>query len=207
MKRRLPLLITLFVGLILIIQFFSPGLSYIQEKLIIYLYTIGSAALLLGIISLVKINALRIKRREENWAYSIPLLIALFGMSTIGIGWGIGEKTVFYWLFIYIMTPMSATMFSLLAFFVASAAYRAFRARNKEAAMLLIAAVIVMLGRVPIGSAGIFSYLKLDYLSNWIMNYPNTIGQRAIMIGAALGVVAISLRIILGIERTYMAEE
>ncbi|MGQ9705389.1 MAG: hypothetical protein ACUVWP_00085 [bacterium] len=207
MKRRLPLLITLFVGLILIIQFFSPGLSYIQEKLLTWFYTITTAALWLGIISLIRVNVIRIKRKQENWAYSIPLLIALFGMGFIGWAWGIGENTVFYWLFINIMTPMSATMFSLLAFFVASAAYRAFRARNKEAAMLLIAAVIVMLGRVPIGSAGIFSYLKLDYLSNWIMDYPNTIGQRAIMIGAALGVVAISLRVILGIERTYMAEE
>ena len=42
-------------------------------------------------------------------------------------------------------------MYSLLAFFVASASYRAFRAKNREATILLIAAFIILLGRTPLG--------------------------------------------------------
>ena len=41
----------------------------------------------------------------------------------------------------------------------------------------------------------------------WIMNSPNLAGQRSIMIGIGLGVVAMSLRVILGIERTYLGED
>ncbi|MCK4655598.1 MAG: hypothetical protein KAT85_01165, partial [candidate division Zixibacteria bacterium] len=97
--------------------------------------------------------------------------------------------------------PMMSTMFSMLAFFIASAAYRAFRARTLEATILLITATIVMLGRVPLGRA-IFSYLP--QVTDWIMNYPNLSVQRGIIIGAALGAASMSLRIILGIERTYL---
>ena len=61
------------------------------------------------------------------------------------------EGSLFYWIFFYIKTPLELAMFSLLAFFVASASYRAFRIRNFEATLLLVAGIILMLGRVPIG--------------------------------------------------------
>ena len=98
-------------------------------------------------------------------------------------------------------------MYALLAFFVASASYRAFRARNLEATLLLLAAFLVMLGRVPIGDL-LTTWLPDGYRladwANWIMQMPNTAGQRAIMIGIALGMVSTSLRIILGLERAYL---
>ena len=70
------------------------------------------------------------------------------------IDWGSHVQTegsLFYWMFFQILNPLSATMFALLAFFVASASYRAFRIRNFEATLLLVAGIILMLGRVPIG--------------------------------------------------------
>ena len=71
------------------------------------------------------------------------------------------EGTLFKWIFDYMFTPLSATMFSLLAFFVASASYRAFRIRNFEASLLLVAGIIIMVGRVPIGSL----------ISSWVIMY------------------------------------
>ena len=98
-------------------------------------------------------------------------------------------------------------MFALLAFFVASASYRAFRARNREATILLVAAVLLMLGRVPIGDM-LTGFLPEGWtMSAWadvIMNYLQLAGQRAIMIGIALGIVSNSLRLVLGIERSHI---
>jgi hypothetical protein len=93
---------------------------------------------------------------------------------------------------------------------VASASYRAFRAKNKEATILLIAAFIILLGRTPLGVYATswvpesFSLLQIPNMAIWIMASPNMAGQRAIMIGIALGVISMSLRLILGIERTHL---
>ncbi|RLC47781.1 MAG: hypothetical protein DRH70_02615 [Candidatus Coatesbacteria bacterium] len=64
-----------------------------------------------------------------------------------------------------------------------------------------------MLGRVPIGDSLTWFMpdgFRMSDLANWIMAVPNTAGQRAIMMGAGLGIVATSLRVILGIERSYL---
>jgi uncharacterized membrane protein len=99
------------------------------------------------------------------------------------------------------MVPLQGTMFAILALFIASAAYRSFRARSREAAVLLIAAVIVMMGRVPLGEYLI--PLSGD-LSQWILNVLNASVRRAILIGVSLGTVALSIKIIFGMERSYL---
>jgi len=132
------------------------------------------------------------------------------------VAWGghlQGSGTYFHWLFSYVFTPLSATMFALLAFFVASASYRAFKIRNVEATVLLVAGVILMIGRVPLGHfltswfPSWLQWLHLPNLQEWIYQYPNVAGARAIMIGIALGLVGTSLRVILGIEKSFMGEK
>ncbi|MBU0609809.1 MAG: hypothetical protein KKI08_18135 [Armatimonadetes bacterium] len=107
----------------------------------------------------------------------------------------------FKWLFDTIVVPLDSTMFALLAFFMASAAYRTFRARTPEATVLLLVAVIVMIGRVPIGE---LFYKHMPQVSEWFMMYPTVAAKRGILFGVALGSIATSLRIILGIERSHL---
>ncbi len=140
------------------------------------------------------------------------LVIGLFKLGNPG---GIAASptaagSLFQEIFDYVLIPLGATMYSLLAFFVASASYRAFRAKNKEATILLIAAFIILLGRTPLGMymtswiPESFDIFQIPNMAIWIMNSPNLAGQRAILIGIGLGVVSMSLRVILGIERTYL---
>lgn len=111
------------------------------------------------------------------------------------------SNIMFISFFNHIMVPLQATMFALLAFFIASASYRAFRARNLLASLLLIAALIVMLRFVP----GPWGELPAK-TATWVMNVPNLAAQRAIVIGIGLGMVATALKVILGIERGYMGK-
>jgi hypothetical protein len=146
-----------------------------------------------------------------------------FGVYGTVTGEGIGfrpdgSSTPFKWVEDNCFKPLQATIFALLAFFMASAAFRAFRARNTEATILLLAGVIVMFGRVPLlemlatpfpalqpAAAG--ASQSLGKLTEWIMDVPNSAAQAGIIIGAALGAAAMAIRVILGIERSYLGLE
>jgi hypothetical protein len=105
------------------------------------------------------------------------------------------------WIYDHIFAPANATMFALLAFFVASAAFRAFRARNIEAALLLGSAIIILLATAPFGGA---IWSSLPDVAQWILDIPSNGSRRAIIMGAAVGAIATGLRVILGIERSHL---
>lgn len=105
------------------------------------------------------------------------------------------------WIYDHVFAPCNATMFALLAFFVASAAFRAFRARNIESALLLGSAIIILLARAPIGRA---ISTSLPDLAQWILDIPSNGSRRAIIMGAAVGAIATGLRVILGLERSHI---
>jgi len=145
----------------------------------------------LGLAGLFLISSVLIAIFDDSWSF--------YFYTAEGL-----ESTMFRAFFDYIMMPILATIFSLLAFFIASAAYRAFRARNLLATLLLLAALIVMMRFNPIFGPVVGGYIAK--LSNWLMNVPNLAAQRAIVIGVGLGIVATALKVILGIERGYMGK-
>jgi len=214
MRREIPLILTGVVGVVFVLQYFIPHPPFndLQNWFSDWFSIIGACAIWLGALNLMKISADKIYRRRSGWGYSVVIILSFLLMTIVGFaGWthfrdaGSG----FDWLYQYAYSPLSATMFALLAFFVASASYRAFRARNLEATLLLLAAFFVMIGRVPVGDAiggliHIPESIMPSKITIWIMGFINSAGQRAIMIGIALGTVSTSLRIILGIERSYL---
>jgi hypothetical protein len=202
-KTQLPIAIAFLSGFIMVIAFFIPEqhLEDFSQNLLTFVTIVGGFTLLLGIVSIMRANVQVVAKRGKEWGFKLLLIVMLLTMSISSFIWGTREGTVYHWMFQNMQAPMMSTMFSLLAFFIASAAYRAFRARTLEATILLVFAVIVMLGRIPLGQ---FMWDKLPVYTDWIMAYPNLAVQRGIIIGAALGAASMSLRIILGIERTYM---
>jgi MFS family permease len=206
MRTTLPLVITFIVGMIMLGEAFIPHWRYrvISGNIFEWGLILAAGAFLLGLINLIQVNLPKVLRREKDWGYKAIMLVAL--VATLIVGFHDGAKRLddgmaYKWVFDFVFVPLNATMFALLAFYIASAAFRAFRARNVEATVLLVAAIIVMIGRVPIGEA---MSERLPTLVNWLMEVPNTAARRAIFIGAALGAIATGLRIILGIERSHL---
>lgn len=228
MKRTIPILITSLVGFALVIAFFVPREPFATiDRLVPDFFNIIAAfAFVLGGGNLLRVHLTKVTRRDHEWVYSLVTLVGFllmlgFGLLKIaktdgGIGpnfsMELSDPALFFnWLYDGVFTPCQATMFSLLAFFVASASYRAFRAKTPEATVLLIAAFVILLGRTPVGEfvtawipAPFDQYLHVPNLSQWIMSTPNLAGQRTIQIGIALGIISSSLRLILGIERSHL---
>ena len=203
-QRTLPVLITFILGVALALQYYVPhpaSESFLQE-ISLWNQIIAGFAIVLGVGSLLSTHYAKIKRQEAGWGYSTVLFVSMFTVFGAGL-WAEGkaEGTFFGWLYDYVLVALQGTMFSLLAFFVASAAYRAFRARTLEATILLSAAILVMAGRVPLGE---YVLPGIGQISDWIMSVPNTAAQRGILIGVSLGGIATSIKIIFGIERAYL---
>ncbi len=101
--------------------------------------------------------------------------------------------------------PLGAAMFSLLAFYIATAAYRSFRIRSAEAFIMMLAAVIVTLGQIPHGPLYISE--DLPFLRLWLLKNLSTPAFRAIYIGAALAGLAMAVRMWLSLEKSPLATE
>ncbi len=142
----------------------------------------------------------KIKRRAPKWQYSYFFFAGFIITSLAGFIGGTQKGSALMWIFENMQMPMSSTMFSLLAFYMASAAYKAFRARSAEATVLLIAAIVVMLAQVPLGvnSIKIYRLCLNDFgcsqscFQAWIAigvvlgcgNFPkNTFGHRTFLLG------------------------
>lgn len=208
MKREIPLLISMAAGIFVLIGFFVPhpairtGYDKIQQWVII----VVAFTYVLGMANLLRLNLDQIQRRSKDWPYKIALVLACVATMAVGFSEGsryLDDGTKFSWIYNNFYSAMSATMFSLLAFFIASAAFRAFRVRSFEALLLAIAAFILMIGRVPIGG---LIHPVLPEAADWLMEIPQNAAKRGIIMGAALGVMATGFRIILGLERTYGSE-
>lgn len=232
LARTIPLFIVFSTALLLIVAFFIPHKPFgdLESRFLNWYAIISGFTFLLGLDSLTRHHLLKVARREKGWFYSLLLVGSLF--ATLGLGlysWvryssPFALHAPFMWLYKYMIIPLQATMFATLAFFIFSAAYRAFRIRNLAATLLLCAACLVMLGNVPLGGSiwrGLSPLLHLLFprtspetllqlepfarIKDWLMAIPQAAAGRGIGIGLALGGIAISLRIILGIERTYLS--
>ena len=209
-KLTIPLLLALLFGL------FGFGIHYVphpwasdtKEFISLWVRVIGGIAWILGAYGLIHLHTGRIQRKQPGWGYSVFFFIGLALMAGTAFYndarwfWNAqAQGGVYDYLSDALFVSTGATMFSLLGFFIPSAAVRTFRARNFEATLLLITAAVVMFGRVPLGQ------VVSDYLpgaAEWIMLVPNTAAKRAIMLGVSLGVIATSLRLIFGLERSYL---
>jgi hypothetical protein len=209
---------------------------------------IAGFTFLLGVYNLARIHGNILRRGREGWPYSLSFFVSFLLMVVAGFwrdwqSWFDPNKhghapplwikdtnplhaamphDAYTVLFKGLYLNLESTMFSILAFYIVSAAYRAFRIRSGEAAVLMVVALVLMMGQVPLGMAvtnwipnhvhgflGIdWSLLRIENFSQYVLTAVNSPVQRAIGFGLGLGALAMALRIWLSLERgTYFSQE
>jgi len=202
----------------------ANGLTAAKPSVADWAMIIGSFALLLGVSNLFQIHGKAVRKKTPGWYNSLAFFITFFLIMIVGFlkdyklgflgshnaaAFQAGSGNLYNILFNGFVQSLDATMFSLIAFYIVSAAYRAFRVKSAEAALMMGTAGVIMLGLVPVGAwltnwlphTGFFASMRLEQITYWLLIWPNMAVQRAIDFGLGIGALAMSLRIWLSLER------
>ncbi|MGE5264599.1 MAG: hypothetical protein ACM3S0_14570 [Acidobacteriota bacterium] len=186
------------VGLIALLDFFfiHPILNGVGAAFKEWTIILTAFALLLGLYNLLNVHVLRIIRRSEPGAgYSAVVVLTFAVVTVIGLWFGLPSGPM-NWIFDNLYVPLQGAFFALAAFFLATAAYRALRARNIETTWMLLAALVVLIGQIPLLG-------ELADARAWVLAVPSAAGVRGILLGVALGTIATGLRVIVGMDRPH----
>ena len=227
-RKTIIAVVTFLAGLFYSVEFFWPGSGPTNENPLSKLISpvgeismvVGAFTLLLGVLNLFMIHSKAIRKFRPGWHNSAAFFISAIAIFLAGMipfvqsnvhgGKPSPAMSALYdILFNGMLAALGATMFALVAFYIVSASYRAFRMNSIEATLMMAAAFIVMLGVVPLGmyltswlpDTGYWSHLRIERLTQWILAVPNAAAQRAIAFGIAVGALAMAIRIWLSLER------
>ena len=206
-RIEIPIAITVLCTLLQIVPFYIEvePLEAFSDTFRSWMILVATCALFMGAASLSLLHSKKIQRRTTGWQFSVLTLVSMVLIMVTGlpipeIGLGV-DNQVFDFLFTNILTPLGATMYSIIAFFITSAAYRSFRARNLEATVVLVSGILMICYNAPLMTSMWQGFIPVG---DWIFSVPNMATMRAVIIGSALGAIALAMRVLLGIERGYL---
>jgi len=204
-RRDLPLAITFLVGIIAVLDYYTTLESVTNTFIVIKNWgaVLHAFALGLGAVNLFRVHGKRgSERTREDWMFSGWLLLMLVLFVVVGLGTGkYDASTQYAWIYNALYLPLGATMYSSLAFYMAYGSYKVLRARNFEAALLFITAVLVIIGNTPIFPA---TFPGLFHLREWIFGPIVGGAYRGIRIGVGIGAVVLGIRTLVGLETGYL---
>jgi hypothetical protein len=207
-KRELVFVVTAFVAAVMMIKFFLniPAVTVLGDQIQIWALIIQLVAIGIGAINLLRNHLRHIQRRTAGrWPFSIWLIVLFAAMFLMGLGdLATGSKNpVYAFLFNEWYVSLGTTLYAITGFYIFSAAYRAFRARTEEAAVLLIVGCLIILMNAPVGEV---IWSGFPVIGSWFMQKGQVPWQRAMRIIEGFGMMAFGFRTFLGKEKGFFAE-
>jgi hypothetical protein len=210
-RKKIIFAATFLGGLFFVVTFMCGELApesfdAAESRVLEVLQIVGALAVGMGLVSIGMVHGKRLVFLKKNWQYSLALFVGLVVALVAGLTEHYtGSEAGGFWHTLYtrvvydaLITNLGSSMFSLLALFMVSASYRAFRVRSPEAGLMMASALVVMLAQMPPVQVAVPGIV---YTKQWILDTINTGAQRAILIGSGLAGLVVALRMWLGVER------
>jgi hypothetical protein len=202
--RRLPLAVLFVVAIITIANYFlkgSPELAttaslFRNWALIIFTYT-----LIVGLIQLTILRARRAMNPRETPRrryLSMIFLAEMWIVTLLGLFQGTAGAQ-FAWFSKTIYTTLGGAQYGIIGWYITLACYRTLKLRRWDIAIFSGVCFIHLVANTPLVSYVIGNWW-FDF-SQWIYFWPSTAGGKALTIIAALGMISVGIRGILGQER------
>ncbi len=208
MKRQAPAIITTVLALIVFLSvvIFPLEQAGVYKKIDRMKQFMTAVMMFMGVANLSRVHGSVISKKSANWVFSSWLLLVMVVYMVFGMV--VGNKNETYrWFYDAIIAPVNSTVFALVAFYLTSASFKAFRVRSPEACIMMVTAAWVMLSNVPLGDFIWSAEGALGGMAgvrDWIVAVPNSAVARAIAVGTFLGAFASNLRIFLGLEKRHL---
>ena len=162
-----------------------------------WLLLLASFALLLGIAHLLLTHLRRIQQGQRDWTYSLVLVTACSAVLVAGLiqPSGVTSPTV-EWIFTALIAPGQATLYALLFFFMAAAAYHYLRVTHPAGRWMLAGALLVLIAQMP-ASRTVLPAVYDEWVG-WLLQVPVMVTLRGAILGSTLALLLLGLRFILG---------
>lgn len=180
------------------------GVAPLLHGMVLMLYEwvllLASFALLLGITHVLITHLRRIQNGQADWTYSLILVTGCCAVLVAGLlqPSGVTSPTV-EWIFDTLIAPGQATLYALLFFFMAAAAYHYLRVTHAAGRWMLAGALIVLVTQMPV-SHTLLPSLWGEWVS-WLLQVPVMATLRGALLGSTLALLLVGARFLLGRSR------
>jgi hypothetical protein len=204
-RRTVPLAVTFLVGMLMIADYFLTfsevkALSTTVQRWVVVISTV---ALALGVANITILHGRAVLKRQGNWILSLWQIFIMWFIVIMG-----SVLTTAHPLFRLVFDNMYLnpynTVVTLLCFSTFAAGYRALKIRTPEIGVFFVCAVFLMLMLAPIGEV---FWGGIPIVGRWIADVPSVGSMRGLMVGAAVGLVAVGIKTLLGFERGWLGRD
>lgn len=197
-RREVPMALCIFTTVFLLFSYYTNIAPDLASNFRVWMTQISMFAMFVGVVMLIQRHVQMIMRRTPGWQYSIVVFF-FFIMYTIV---QYSSKDVYTFVLNNIYTPMTYAGTGAIVPVVIY--YRGARIKSIYSAILILTLFISNFYNSVIGPV-IFGPGIIP-LGAWIKDVINTGAMRAITIGMGLGLLVVLIRVILGMEVSYLGE-